>query len=78
MLGSRLMVVARAVQTRSFHASAARQFDFSKFSDAVTSNEARLEVESLRSLYFEMKNNQSAESKKQLSVTLMLCGLNGE
>ena len=31
----------RAVQSRSFHASGARQFDFSKFSDAVTSNEAR-------------------------------------
>jgi len=31
----------RAVQARAFHASAARQFDFGKFSDAVTSNEAR-------------------------------------
>jgi len=34
-------LLRRAVQTRSFHASAARQFDFSKFSNAVTSNEAR-------------------------------------
>ena len=31
----------RAVQTRSFHASAARQFNFAKYSDAVTSSEAR-------------------------------------
>jgi len=58
----------RTVQTRSFHASAARQFDFSKFSNAVTSNEARLEVDSLRSMYFDMKNKQSVESKKELSI----------
>ena len=59
---------ARAVQARSFHASAARQFDFSKFSDAVTSNEARLEVDSLRSMYFDMKQKQSAESKKDAAI----------
>jgi hypothetical protein len=29
------------VQARALHASAARQFNFAKFSDAVTSNEAR-------------------------------------
>ena len=33
--------ISRAVQARALHSSAARQFNFAKFSDAVTSNEAR-------------------------------------
>jgi hypothetical protein len=59
---------ARAVQARPFHASASRQFDFTKFSDAVTSNEARLEVDSLRSMYADMKTKQAAEAKKVASI----------
>ena len=65
--------VCRVAQKRAFHASAARQFDFSKFSDAVTSNEARLEVDSLRSMYFDMKTKQAAESKKSASVVSPFC-----
>ena len=65
--------VCRVAQKRAFHASAARQFDFSKFSDAVTSNEARLEVDSLRSMYFDMKTKQAAESKKSASVLSLFC-----
>lgn len=65
--------VCRVAQKRAFHASAARRFDFSKFSDAVTSNEARLEVDSLRSMYFDMKTKQAAESKKSASVVSSFC-----
>jgi len=45
-----------------------RQFDFGKFSDAVTSNEARLEVDSLRGMYFDMKTKQANEAKKSASI----------
>jgi len=34
----------------------------------VTSNEARLEVDSLRSVYFDMKQKQAAESKKDATI----------